>query len=151
MRPDATMTPRSDDRADPRADEAAELLAEMRASVEAATRRLDQLTSELTVHRTRVDDLETLVDLFLGMEDTPVVVVDDDRCITGLSRGAAERLDGAAIGKPLSSVLPAPVVGELIGRLESEGMGEFDLPVAGQGARVHPLPAGGAVLVLPSS
>jgi hypothetical protein len=151
MRRDATMTSGPDDRANPRPDQAAQLLAEMRANVEDATRQLDELTSELTMRRALVDDLESLVDLLLAMGDTAVVVIDDRRRISGLSRVAAERLDGAALGKPLSSVLPAPIVDELTEGLDSGEAGQIDLPVAGSGACVQPLPGGGAVLVLPSS
>ncbi len=107
------MTSRSDDRAETTADETAQLLAEMRAQVESATRLLDGLTAELTERRASVDHLETLVDALLGVATTPIVVIDDGRRITGLSRAAAATLDGASIGKPLSSVVSTEVVDEL--------------------------------------
>lgn len=135
-------------RADAQLEESARLLAEMRAAVEAATGQLDELADELAASSARVDDLETLVDLLLGAVDAPVVVIDEGRRITGLSRGSADRLEGAAIGKPLSSVLPAPVVDELVRALDGDPAGDMDLPAAGAGARVRPLPSGGAALVL---
>lgn len=145
------MASRSDDRGATAADEAAQLLSEMRALVESATRELDGLTSELTESRVAVDQLETLVDLLLSTTTTPIVVIDDGRRITGLSRAADERLDGASIGTPLSSLLPADVVHQVNAGLDSARAGAFDLPAAGAGARALPLPGGGAVMVLPGS
>jgi hypothetical protein len=142
------MTDRSHDRAESKADEAAQLVAEMRASVEVATRQLDELTSELSTHRCLTDDLESIVDVLLGVGDTAVVVIDDARRISGLSRAAAERFDGAAVGKPLSSVLPDTVADEVAGWLDGDRAGGGDGPPVGERARVHPLPGGGAVVVL---
>ncbi len=121
------MSSQSDDRADRRADEAAELVAEMRACVEVATRRLDELTTELGDRQVFVDMLETVVDLLLDLGETAVVVVDADQRIAGVSRAAAERFEGAAVGKPLSSVLPDAIAEQLV---------------------TSPLPGGGAMLVL---
>lgn len=139
---------RPDNRADARLDEAAGLLADMRAGVEAAAGQIDDLAAELAASRDRVDYLETLVDLLLGEVDAPVVLIDEGRRITGLSRGSGSRLEPTAIGKPLSSVLPAPVVDELVRALDGAPASDADLPAAGDGAWVRPLPGGGAVLVL---
>ena len=141
------MSSRSDDRADRRADEAAELVAELRACVEVATRRLDELTTELGDRQVLVDVLESVVDLLLDLGDTAVVVVDADQRITGVSRAAAERFEGAAVGKPLS-VLPDAIVEHLVTRVHSAHDGEVEAEAAGEAARVHPLPGGGAMLVL---
>lgn len=142
------MTNRSDDRATSQAREAAQLLAEMRASVEAATRRLDEATSELSFRRAQVDDLETVVDLVLGLSGTVVVVVDGRRQITGLSRGAKAQHPGLDIGKPLSSLVPAELVDAVSACLDEPPDHPIDLDGAQVGARLHPLPGGGAVLVV---
>jgi ABC-type transporter Mla subunit MlaD len=150
MRADATMTSRSDDRADTRADEAAQLVADMRASVEAATHRLDGLTAELNERQQLVDVLESVVDVLLDLIDPVVVVIDGDRRIIGLSRAAADQFDGAALGKPLSSVLPDAVADRLGDHIGSGAVGEIELQSDRPAARAHPLPGGGAVLVLPN-
>ncbi|HET6773925.1 MAG TPA: hypothetical protein VFH36_11480 [Acidimicrobiales bacterium] len=136
------MTSRPDDRAD----EAAVLVADMRAAVEDATRHLDMLTAEVAARRTAVDDLEALGDVLLDLCDVPVVVVDGRRRVAGLSRGAADRLEGAAIGKPLTSVVPPALVALVDDVLDqpTDGAGAD----VGDGATVHRLPGGGAVLVL---
>jgi hypothetical protein len=137
------MTSRPDDRAD----EAAVLVADMRAAVEDATRHLDELTAEVVARRTAVDDLEALGDVLLDLCDVPVVVVDGRRRVAGLSRGAADRLEGAAIGKPLTSVVPPALVALVDDVLDQpvDGAGADDV---GDAATVHRLPGGGAVLVL---
>ena len=137
-------------RADRAADEAAALVAEMRAAVDTATRQLDELVSELSERRSRVDDLETLVDHLLGVTDATVLLVDGGGRITGLSRGSVERFDSAAVGKPLSSVLPAAVVDEIADAL-SGGEGTVELGGGGEALRASRLPGGGAVLVLQPS
>ena len=50
--------------------------------------RLARLTDELAACQIVVDDLETLLDLLLGVTSTPVVVVDRTRRVTALSRAA---------------------------------------------------------------
>jgi hypothetical protein len=137
------MTSRPDDRAD----EAAVLVAEMRAAVEDATRQLDELTGEVAARRTAVDDLEALADVLLGLCDVPIVVVDGRRRVAGLSRGAGDRLEGAAIGKPLTSVVPPALVALVDGVLD-QSADAAGADEAGDGATVHRLPGGGAVLVL---
>jgi hypothetical protein len=120
------MTSRSDDRADTRA-EAAALLAEMRAGVDSATAQLERMADELAGSRTRLDLLESLVDVLLEQVEAVVVVVDADRHILGMSQPAIERFTGPAIGKPLTSVLPEPLDDDV---------------------RVHALPGDAAVLVV---
>jgi hypothetical protein len=125
------------------ADEPTTLIAELRARVEAATSQMDELTTELTHRRAAHDELESLVDVLLGVGDTPVVVVDDERRVRALSRAATERWEGAAVGKPLSSVVPDDLYDRLVAQLDARGGG------SGAGdTLVHPLPGGGAVLVL---
>ncbi|HEX6165944.1 MAG TPA: hypothetical protein VFZ30_04115 [Acidimicrobiales bacterium] len=137
------MTSRPDDRTD----EAAVLVAAMRAAVEDATRQLDVLTAEVAVRRTAVDDLEALSDVLLDLCDVPVVVVDVRRRVAGLSRGAADRLEGAAIGKPLTSVVPPALVALVDGVLD-QPVDAAEAVDPGDGASVHRLPGGGVVLVL---
>ena len=144
------MTSSSTDRSDAKVDEAARLLAEMRASVEEATSRLDALTAELTASHHAVDVLETVVEVLLEVADRAVVIIDADRRITGLARGAAERFDGAAVGKPLSSILPEVAADRLVEHAEGAGPREVDLLDGRPPAVVHPLPGGGAVVVLPT-
>jgi hypothetical protein len=123
------------------ADEPTTLIAELRARVEAATSQMDELTSELTERRAAHDDLESLVDVLLGVGDTAVVVVDDERRVRAISRAAARRWEGAAVGKPLSSVLPDALYDRLAAQIDAGGG-------SAQDTLVHPLPGGGAVLVL---
>lgn len=116
----------------------------MRVEVEAATRQIDELTGQLREGRSVVDDLETVVDHLLDLCDTVLaIVVDDGGTITGLSRGAAAKFERAAIGSPLAAALAGP--------------GEPDLTIPAldadegiDGVRVHRLPGGGALVVMPS-
>ncbi|HEX6424680.1 MAG TPA: hypothetical protein VFZ79_14455 [Acidimicrobiales bacterium] len=135
-------------RADRAADEGTALLAEMRAAVDTATRQLDELVSEVSERRSRVDELETVVDRLLGVTDVAVLLVDSEGRITGLSRRSAERFEGAAVGKPLSSVLPAALVDEIAGALAGGGDDAVGTGGVAGAASVSRLPGGGAVLVL---
>ena len=134
-------------------DDQSKLLADMRARVESAAVEIDRLTSEQTAREEWVDELESVMDLVLGLLDTPVVVVGDDRRIRALSRGAGKHLSGdAVVGKPLSSVVPEDVFALLEARLATagRGSGELDVDGAEPGSMpldVQPLPGGGAVIV----
>jgi hypothetical protein len=134
-------------------DDQSKLLADMRARVESAAVEIDRLTSEQTAREEWVDELESVMDLVLGLLDTPVVVVGDDRRIRALSRGAGKHLSGdAVVGKPLSSVVPEDVFALLESRLATagRGSGERDVDDAEPGSMpldVQPLPGGGAVIV----
>lgn len=127
----------------------AETLRAARAALDAAAEDVGRLTDALAASRLELDDLETLLDLVLGVTSTPVVVVDRSRRVTALSRAAEDRL-GVGLGDPLADVLdsePAREVGEL---LDGGEPADADLPAAGEGARVRLLPGGRAVLVLPT-
>jgi hypothetical protein len=129
------------------------LLADMRFRVESAAAEIDRLTSELTAREEWVDELETVIDVVLGVVETPVVVVGDDRRIRALSRGAGEHLTGdAVVGKPLSSVVPEHVFAALEARLGAAASGSDESKAEGAepGSMildVQPLPGGGAVVV----
>jgi len=144
------MTTPPDDRPASRADATAELVAEMRAAVEEATRQIEELTTALGDSQVLVDDLESVVDILLDLAPCSVVVIDDSRRITGLSAGAGAQLEGAAVGKPLSSVLPDVAADTAVDALDHGARAAVELATGGKGARVHPLPGGGAVLVLPN-
>ena len=126
------------------------LLADMRTRIESAAAEIDRLTSELTAREGWVDELETIIDIVLGLLDTPVVVVGDDRRIRALSRGAGEQLTGdAVVGKAMSSVLPDDVFAALEPRLATAASGR-DGDAAEPGSTpfdVQRLPGGGAVVV----
>jgi hypothetical protein len=128
------------------ADDPTQLLADMRARLESSTAEIDHLTASLATARGLADDLETMVDVLLGLGGVRVIVIDDDRRIRGLSRAAAEELEGAAVGKPLSSAVPDGLFDEVVHRLDTEPAGTRALACAG--ADVYRLPGGGAVLVL---
>jgi nitrogen fixation/metabolism regulation signal transduction histidine kinase len=133
-------------------DHQSKLLADMRARVESAAAEIDRLTSELAAREEWVDELESAMDLVLGLLDAPVVVVGDDRRIRALSRGASEHLTGdAVVGKPLSSVVPEEVFAALEARLAmaASGSDEWELDRAGGSVPldVQALPGGGAVIV----
>jgi predicted NBD/HSP70 family sugar kinase len=128
------------------------LLADMRTRVEAAAAEIDRLTTELTTRAEWVDDLEAILDNVLGLLDTPLVVVGNDRRIRALSRGAGERLTGdAVVGKALSSVIPDEVFEALEARLATAASGsDGDAAPAEAGSTpldVQRLPGGGAVVV----
>lgn len=141
------MTSRSDDRADKKAEEAARLVAEMRARVEDAACQLEALTTELHERREVVDTLETVLDVLLETTGIAVVVTDGEGRIVGLSRAASLAYEGAAVGKPVSA-LPRDVA-DLLAPGSAPTHDETE-PAAGDPAvRVHPLPGGGSLLVLP--
>jgi hypothetical protein len=128
------------------------LLADMRTRVESAAAEIDRLTTELTAREEWVDDLETTLEIVLGLLDRPVVVVGDDRRIRALSRGVGERLTGdAVVGKALSSVIPDEIFEALEARLATAASGsDGDEAPAESGSTpldVQRLPGGGAVVV----
>jgi hypothetical protein len=128
------------------------LLADMRTRVESAAAEIDRLTTEVTAREEWIDDLETILDVVLGLVETPVVVVGDDRRIRALSRGAGERLTGdAVVGKAVSSVLPDDIFAALEARLATAASGsDGDAGSAEPGSmplEVQRLPGGGAVVV----
>jgi hypothetical protein len=135
-------------------DDHTKVLADMRVRVESAAAEIDRLTSELTVREELVDELETVIDIVLGVLDTQVVIVGDDRRIRALSRGASEHLpgDGAVVGRALSSVVPEDVFGALEARLvraesRSDDGAADDAGSESMPMDVQPLPGGGAVVV----
>jgi hypothetical protein len=128
------------------------LLTDMRTRLESAAAEIDRLTTDLTAQAEWIDDLETILDVVLGLLDTPVVVVGDDRRVRALSRGAGARVRGDAIvGKALSSVLPEDVFEVLEARLATAASGsDGDAVLAEPGSKpldVQRLPGGGAVVV----
>jgi hypothetical protein len=131
-------------------DEQTELLADMRARIEAATSEIARLTADLTARQEWADELESVVDVALGLLDTPLVVLGDDLRIRALSRGAGGRLEGdAVVGKPLSSVVPEEVFAAVEARLASpatDSAERADEPAASP-VEVQPLPGGGAVVM----
>ena len=104
--------------------------------VEASTREIEQLAGALEDSRELADDLESLVDVLLGVADVVVLVVDDDRRIRGLSRAAAERIDGAAVGKPLSSALADDLFDRVSAQLDS--VAEGGKPGGGRDTDTYP-------------
>jgi len=134
-------------------DDHTKLLADMRARVESAAAEIDRLTSELMARNEWVDELETVIDIVLGIVDTQVVVVGDDRRIRALSRGAGEYLTGdAVVGKALSSVVPEDVFVAVEARLVRAARGSDDSDADSAEPEsmpmdVQPLPGGGAVVV----
>jgi hypothetical protein len=121
------------------------LLAQLRAQLEAATEQIEQLAAEVASLRELADDLESVADVLLDVADVPLLVVDGDRRIRGMSAAAAGSLDGAEVGKPLSSALPEDVYDRVVARLD----GAHPAPATPHDdPRVEPLPGGGAVVVL---
>jgi predicted phage gp36 major capsid-like protein len=128
-------------------DEAVALLAELRARVEEAATEIDRLTAELVERNQALDELETITDALLGVTDTAVVLVGDDRRVRAMTRGAADLLDrqGSQVGRPLSTVLPEDLAREVGERLDGP-VGEDR--VAGGSATVRVLAGGEALVVL---
>jgi hypothetical protein len=123
-----------------------QLIADLRARVEASTGEIERLAGALEASRGLADDLESLVDVLLGVGDVAVLLVDDDRRIRGLSRAAAERIEAAAVGKPLSSALSDDLYDRVSAGLDAGAAGAH--VGTGAGADIYPLPGGGAVVVL---
>ncbi|HLT70316.1 MAG TPA: hypothetical protein VKZ72_09135 [Acidimicrobiales bacterium] len=140
------MTTSPDTGTSAKAARTAALLAELRGRLEEATATLERAADELVAERHRVDVLENVVDVLLGVCGVPVVVVDGDRRIIGLS-AVAGRMDGAAVGRPLVSVLADGVVEKLEAGLAGEA-DVIDIPDGDRTLTAHRLPGGGAVLVL---
>lgn len=134
------------------AEDHATMLADMRARLEAATSEIDRLASRLIEREEWIDELETVVDVALGLLDTPVLVVGDDRRIRALSRAARELLGAdAVVGKPLSSVVPDDLVRMVDVRLaegggSGSGAGSTEAAASVQ-VDVCVLPKGGAIVV----
>jgi predicted phage gp36 major capsid-like protein len=128
-------------------DEAVALLAELRARVEEAATEIDRLTAELVERNQALDELETITDALLGVTDTAVVLVGDDRRVRAMTRGAADLLDlqGSRVGRPLSTVLPEDLAREVGEQLDGP-VGEDR--VAGGSATVRVLAGGEALVVL---
>jgi PAS domain-containing protein len=127
------------------ADDPTALLAELRAQLEAATTQIEELVAAVAGLRELSDDLESLADVLLDAADVPVLVIDADRRIRGVSAAAARCLEGAELGKPLSSALPEDVYDRVNGRLDEATPAQA---VPDGDPRVERLPGGGAVLVL---
>jgi len=123
-----------------------QLIADLRARLEASTEEVEQLAAALADSRALADELESVVDVLLDATNVAVLVVDDDRRIRGLSRAAAGQIDGAAVGKPLSSALTDDLFDLVSARLDAMGTGAP--PAGDENASIYPLPGGGAVVVL---
>jgi hypothetical protein len=128
-------------------DEAVALLAELRARVEDAAAEIERLTAELVERNQALDELETITDALLGVTDTAVVLVGDDRRVRAVTRGAADLLElqGSQVGRPLSTVLPDELARSIGERLDGPA-GEDE--VAGGSATVRVLAGGDALVVL---
>jgi PAS domain-containing protein len=128
-------------------EEAVALLAELRARVEEAAVEIERLTAELVERNQALDELETITDALLGVTDTAVVLVGDDRRVRAMTRGAADLLEltGSQVGRPLSAVLPDDLAREVGERLDGPA-GEDR--VAGGSATVRVVDGGDALVVL---
>lgn len=122
---------------------------------------MERLTTELAASREWVDEIESTLDVVMGMVDVPIVVVGDDRRIRAVSRRATELLGGdVVVGKPLSSIVSDDVYADLEAHFGAEAAGAARDADTGAGAGVRvpgggvlagrvdvePLPGGGAVL-----
>jgi nitrogen fixation/metabolism regulation signal transduction histidine kinase len=138
------------------------LLDDMRQELDHAADDLERLTTELQARTELVEGFEALVDELLNLLSVPVVVVDENARITGLSRGAADLVDDPAnaVGRAASSVLPARLSTAVVafvrdgGRRDEEDAGaagddEGDRAGAGDGAvRFLPLPGRSTLVVV---
>lgn len=131
-------------------DEAAGLLAELRARVEEAAVEIERLTAELVDRSQALDELETIMDAVLGVTDTAVVLVGDDRRVRAMTRGAAELLEtqGSQVGRPLSTVLPDELADAVAEALDAARADRGDTEAAGGAATIRALPGGEALVVL---
>jgi PAS fold len=123
-----------------------QLIADLRARLEASTQEIEQLAAALADSRALADELESVVDVLLDATNVAALVVDDDRRIRGLSRAAAGQIDGAAVGKPLSSALTDDLFERVSAHLDA--VVEGAKPAEGRDADIYPLPGDGAVVVL---
>lgn len=130
-------------------EEAAALLAELRGHAEEAAVEIDRLTAELTDRTQALDRLETFVDALLGVTDTPVVLVGEDRRVRAVTRGAAEVLGTREppVGRPLSAVLPDDMAGAVAEAIDAARPDDGDRSAA-TSTTVRALPGGEALVVL---
>lgn len=130
----------------------------MRSRVEEAAADIERLTAELDERTRGLDELEAMTEAVLGVTDTPLVVVGEDRRVRAVSRGAAEALGLSEphLGRALSTVLPDDILEAVTDHLERvwsatrDGDGEPASSIrAGRWAiSVEPLENDGAVVVL---
>jgi hypothetical protein len=92
------------------------LLDDMRQELDRAAADLERLTTELQTRTDLVQGFEALVDELLSLLTVPVVVVDENARVTGLSQGAADLVDDPAnaVGRAASSVLPSRLSKEVV-------------------------------------
>lgn len=102
-------------------------LDDMRRELERAADDLERVTQQL-YHRTGlIERFEVLVDELLDLLTVPVVLVDENARVIGLSRGAAAVIEvddpSIVVGKQVSSVLPSPLSKEVADYVRSAGEG----------------------------
>lgn len=138
-------TPARTRTASPEADDAVAMLAELRARVEEAAAEIERLTGELADRTRCLDELESTTDALLGVTDTPVILVGEDRRVRAVTRGAADLLDvtGSPVGRALSTVLPDALADEAADQLDGGGGTGADGALL-----VQVLDRGGALVVL---
>jgi nitrogen fixation/metabolism regulation signal transduction histidine kinase len=131
-------------------EEAAALLAELRARVEEAAVEIERLTAELVERSQALDELETIMDAVLGVTDTAVVLVGEDRRVRAMTRGAVDLLatGGSQVGRPLSAVLPDELADAVADALDTALSERGDTEAAGGAATIRALPGGEALVVL---
>lgn len=97
------------------------LLDDMRQELDHAAADLERLTAELQARTDLVQRFEALADELLGLLTVPVVVVDENARVTGLSRGAADLVDdpAKAVGRAASSVLPSRLSRQVVAYVRS--------------------------------
>jgi nitrogen fixation/metabolism regulation signal transduction histidine kinase len=134
-------------------EEAAALLAELRVRVEEAAVEIERLTAELVDRSQALDELETIMDAVLGVTDTALILVGDDRRVRAMTRGAADLLatQGSQVGRPLSTVLPDDQVDTVAEALDAARPDRGDIEAGGGAATVRALPGGEALVVLRSA
>jgi hypothetical protein len=91
------------------------LLDDMRQELDRAADDLERLTEQLDERTGLLLRFEALVDELLDLMPVPVVLLDENARVAGLSRGAADLVDdpAGALGRAASSVLPSALSREV--------------------------------------
>jgi hypothetical protein len=111
------------------------LVDDMRQELERAADDLERLTEQLGERTGMLLRFEALVDELLDLMPVPVVLLDENARVAGLSRGAADLVDdpAAALGRAATSVLPSALSREVTAYVRETSHDGDGLAVGGTG------------------
>jgi hypothetical protein len=118
------------------------LVDDMRQELEHAADDLERLTEQLDERTGLLLRFEALVDELLDLLPVPVVLIDENARVAGLSRGAADLVDdpAGALGRAATSVLPSALSREVTAYVRDgrhDGDGDDGTAGDGEGRRAQ--------------